>query len=259
MDWRYGQAGASAGDSIEGPWAARWKLSLPLTAIRAQGLWCSVSVSECRFLVLEPQNVNPSPGFGEKDGHWKQGKTFQSKAVFEFYLRFVPALFPPMRGTASIWWLGQGLCIHGSVMCWSSVSRAGVCLLPWDQAWILISSCLRTLIHCWLLKFRCCIMTKYSLNGSNLCSTLFSCRQTAFWGIWAMMRNGVSSLVTKQQARGQRFVTSRQITFRLWGLCPSGVSPSMDQAWSEKSGGAFFLLNLCSVFPLRFPMDFPIA
>lgn len=145
MDWRFGQAGASAGHSIEGPWAARWKLSLPLAAIRAQCLWCSVSVSGCRFLVLEPQNMNPGPGFGEKGGHWNQGKTFQSENVFEFYPRFVPALFPPVRGTASIWWLGQGLCIHGSVMCWSSVSRAGVCLLPWDQAWILISRSLENI------------------------------------------------------------------------------------------------------------------
>lgn len=110
--------------------------------------------------------------------------TFQSETVFEFYPRFVPAVFLPVWGTASIWSWGQGLCAHGSVICWSPVSRVGICLLPWDQAWISISSSLRTLIHCWLLKFRCCTMTKYSLN---LCSTLCSCRQTAFKG---QMSNG---------------------------------------------------------------------
>lgn len=112
----------------------------------------------------------------------------KSETVSEIFPRFAPALFLPVWGTASIWSWDQGHHTQGSVMCWSSVSRTGIGLLPWDLAWISISTSLRMLIHGWLLKFRCCTMTKYSLSGSNLCSTLCSCWQTAFGGRWAVVR-----------------------------------------------------------------------
>lgn len=166
------------------------------TAIKAQCPYCSVSALGGKFLAFGPQNMKSCISPELWSWLWwerlafKKGKTFQNETVSEFFPRFASALFLPVWGTASIWSWDQGHRTHGSVRCWSSASRTGICLLPWDLAWISISSSLRMLIHGWLLKFRCCTMTKYSLNGSNLCCTLCSSWQTAFGGRWTMRRMG---------------------------------------------------------------------
>lgn len=67
-------------------------------------------------------------------------------------------------------------------------------------------------------------MTKFSLNGSDLCSNPCSCRQTAFWAQrsngekwdgWSGAEGQVVGLLTRQEVGGTRFVTTRQATFML--------------------------------------------
>lgn len=116
--------------------------------------------------------------------------------MIKFYPRFVPALSLPVWDTASVRSWGQDLCTHESVRCWSSVYRAGVCLLPWDQAWISVSSW-----EPWYVA---------GYWNSSAALVLGTEEQWREMGGWSGAEGQVAGLLTRQEVGGTRFVMTRQ-------------------------------------------------